>query len=82
MQEEHILIQTEDFQIERIVYMDGREHPADGERTIQGHSIGWWEGDGDVLVIDTTLFCRSPSRTADGVGCPRERKSTLSSGIS
>lgn len=54
MQEEHILIQTEEFQVERIVYMDGREHPADGERTLQGHSIGRWEG--DVLVIDTTHF--------------------------
>jgi hypothetical protein len=56
MREEHILIQTEEYQVERIVYMDGREHPADGERTSQGHSIGWWEGDGDILVIDTTLF--------------------------
>lgn len=53
-QEEHVLIRTEEFQIERIVYMDGREHPADGERTNQGHSIGWWEG--DVLVVDTTHF--------------------------
>jgi len=54
MQDGHILIQTEEFEIERIVYMDGREHPADGERTLQGHSIGRWEG--DVLVIDTTHF--------------------------
>jgi len=54
MQEAHILIQTEEFEIERIIYMDGREHPADGERTLHGHSIGRWEG--DVLLIDTTLF--------------------------
>ena len=54
MQEGHILIQTEEFEIERIIYMDGREHPADGERTLHGHSIGRWEG--DVLVIDTTHF--------------------------
>ncbi len=54
MQDSHILIQTEEFAIERIVYMDGREHPADGERTLHGHSIGWWEG--DVLVIDTNHF--------------------------
>jgi hypothetical protein len=54
MQEQNILIRTEEFQIERIVYMDGRAHPADGERTIQGHSIGWWEG--DTLVVDTTHF--------------------------
>jgi len=55
-QEEHILIQTEEYQVERIVYMDAREHQANGERTSQGHSIGWWEGGDDILVIDTTLF--------------------------
>ena len=54
MQDEHILIRTEEFEVERVIYMDGREHPDDGERTIQGHSIGWWEG--DVLVVDTTHF--------------------------
>ena len=69
MQEEHILMQTEENEIERIFYMDGREHPADGERTIQGHSIGWWEGDGAILVIDTTLF--SDHRTGHtGRGLP------------
>jgi hypothetical protein len=34
--------------------MDGRGHPTNGPRTNQGHSIGRW--DGDVLVVDTTLF--------------------------
>lgn len=54
MPDEHIRIQTEEFEIERIVYMDGRGHPANGERTLQGHSVGRWED--DVLVIDTALF--------------------------
>jgi hypothetical protein len=34
--------------------MDGRAHPEGGRRTNQGHAIGSW--DGDVLVVDTTLF--------------------------
>lgn len=38
----------------RIVYLDGRDHPADGERTLHGHSIGHWEG--ETLVVDTRLF--------------------------
>ena len=44
----------------RTVYMDGREHPADSERTHSGHSIGRW--DGDTLVVDTRNFAdhRSP----------------------
>lgn len=34
--------------------MDGRGHPNGSERSVQGHSIGRWEG--DVLVVDTTNF--------------------------
>ena len=43
--EDRILIRTEFFNVERTIYMDGRGHPPDGERTNQGHSSGWWEGE-------------------------------------
>ena len=51
------------FDDERIVYMDGREHPETTERTHAGHSIGWWED--DVLVVDTRHLAdhRSPYQT-------------------
>lgn len=57
-----VILRNEFFNVERIVYMDGRGHPANGERTIQGHSIGHWEG--KTLVVDTTLFAdhRAPIR--------------------
>jgi len=38
----------------RVVYMDGRSHPANPEPSNYGHSIGWWEG--DTLVIDSVGF--------------------------
>jgi hypothetical protein len=38
----------------RVVYMDGRVHPDDGDRSLHGHSVGRW--DGATLVIDTTGF--------------------------
>jgi len=61
--EETVGIRSEFFDEERTVYMDGRQHPKDGERTHAGHSIGWWEG--DTLVVDTRSFTdhRSPYQT-------------------
>ena len=53
-------IKSEFYNAERIVHMGLREHPQNIERTVQGHSIGWWEG--DTLVVDTTAYAdhRSP----------------------
>jgi len=61
--DETIGIRSEYFDAERTVYMDGRAHPGGGERTLAGHSIGWWEG--DTLVVDTRNFAdhRSPYQT-------------------
>lgn len=39
---------------ERVVYLDGRGHPADGTPSLQGHAIGHWEG--ATLVVDTAQF--------------------------
>ncbi len=53
-------ITSEFYNAERIVHMGLREHPQNVERTVQGHAIGWWEG--DTLVVDTQHFAdhRSP----------------------
>jgi hypothetical protein len=47
--------------------MDGA-HPGDGERTLQGHSIGWWEG--ETLVVDTVDFADHRSPYGSGTGIP------------
>ena len=49
--EERIVIRTEDMASDRIIYMDGRGHPEDGQLSALGHSIGWYEG--STLVVDT-----------------------------
>ena len=66
-----ILIRSELFNVERTVYMDGREHPANGPRTNQGHSIGWW--DGEVLVVDTTLFADNIAGNRSGIAAGAEK---------
>jgi len=64
--DDRVIIRSEFFDAERIVYLDGRGHPENGERTNQGHSIGQWEG--DTLVVDTVLF--ADHRSANGTGVP------------
>ena len=39
---------------QRIVYVDGREHPDTIEPSLHGHSVGHWEG--ETLVVDTVGF--------------------------
>ena len=63
--EEIIMIRSQYFDQERTVYMDGRTHAEAGERSHEGHSIGWWEG--DVLVVDTANFADNRSPYQNGI---------------
>jgi hypothetical protein len=50
----YVLHETGDAGAHRVIYMDGRKHPADPIPTWFGHSIGRWEG--DTLVVDTSGY--------------------------
>ena len=63
--DDRIVLRTELFHAERTIFMDGRGHPQNLERTNQGHSIGRWEG--DVLVVDTVGFSDSRNGNRNGV---------------
>ena len=65
-QDDVVSMRSEFFDVVRSVFMDGRGHPVGGERTQQGHSIGWWEN--ETLVVDSSLF--SDHRTGNGPGIP------------
>jgi hypothetical protein len=54
---ELIVFKLEYFDLVRIVFMDGRGHPADAPHSKVGHSIGRWEG--STLVVDTTHLSES-----------------------
>ena len=56
--DDRVILRNEFLDMMRTVYLDGRDHPENGERTVQGHSIGHWED--DVLVVDTRLFAYFP----------------------
>jgi len=65
MLDDRILIRSELFNVERTFYTDGRGHPENGERTNQGHSIAWWEG--EVLVVDTALYADNRAGNRNGI---------------
>ena len=51
---DEIVIKHEYMDTVRVVDMTTREHPADLERSLTGHSVGWYED--STLVIDTVGF--------------------------
>ena len=60
---ERLLLRSEYMEVDRVVYLDGR--PAPPQRSVQGHSVGRWEG--DVLVVETTGFADAAWGTARGI---------------
>jgi len=52
----------------RTVWLDGRRHPPASERSVQGHSIGRYEG--DALVVETANFTYDPIGLDDMTGLP------------
>jgi len=63
--EQVLYLRSQFMDQERIVYMDGREHPDAAERSHEGHSIGWWED--DTLVVDTRNFADHRSPYQNGI---------------
>jgi hypothetical protein len=61
---DHVLIMSEDAVGLRIIRIGGRP-PFDSQRSVEGYSIGRWEG--DTLVVETTHFrTEDPARTVIG----------------
>jgi hypothetical protein len=49
-----VVIRHEMMHDTRVIYLDGRPHPAPSVQWLAGHSVGRWEG--QTLVVDTTNF--------------------------
>jgi|SRR5688572_8055515 len=70
---EHLVVNPRSYQAPatrnansfRVIYMDGRGHPANLTPGYFGHSIGRWEG--DTLVIDTVGFSERFWMNRDGL---------------
>lgn len=65
MRDDAVVIRGEDAAVERIVYLRVSSHDG-ASPSVQGHSIGRWEG--GTLVVDTAMF--APHRLGNGAGLP------------
>ena len=63
--EDRVILRHEYMDVERVIYLNGRDHPVDAEPNVVGNSIGWYEG--STLVIDTVGFAPSVISTVSGL---------------
>jgi hypothetical protein len=54
VQRDRVVMKVDWMDSERVVYLDGRQHPPAGQTFLHGHSVGRFEG--ATLVVETTNF--------------------------
>ena len=58
VQRDRVVMDIDWMDSERTVYLDGRVHPPATQTSLQGHSVGRWEG--KTLIVETTNFRDNP----------------------
>jgi hypothetical protein len=72
VQKDKVVIKTDWMDTERVVYLDGRKHPAPTQTFLHGHSVGRWEG--KTLVVETTNFKEHKSGLTTSTPSSTEKK--------
>jgi hypothetical protein len=65
VEDDRVVFDVDWMTSQRVVYTDGRGHPAGAAPALHGHSIGRWEG--DTLVVETINFADHREGTALGI---------------
>jgi len=91
VQRDRVVMKVDWMDSERVIYLDGRKHPAASETFALGHSVGRWEG--ETLVVETTNFKEHPNglttslpsstqkRLAERFALSQDKKSLIYSGV-
>jgi hypothetical protein len=58
VQRDRVVMKVDWMDSERTIFLDGRPHPPAAQTSLQGHSLGRW--DGKTLVVETTNFRDHP----------------------
>jgi hypothetical protein len=74
VQRDRVVMKVDWMDAERTVYLDGRAHPPAGQTSLQGHSVGRW--DGKALVVETTSFAEHPMGLSLSMPASMQKKLT------
>lgn len=71
---DRVVMKIDWMDAERTVYLDGRAHPPASQTSLQGHSVGRWEG--KTLVVETTNFSEHPLGLSLSMAASAQKKLT------
>ncbi len=54
VERDRVVMNVDWMESQRVIYLDGRQHPPASQTFLHGHSVGRWEG--KMLVVDTANF--------------------------
>jgi Family of unknown function (DUF6152) len=74
IQRDRVVMDVDWMDSERTVYLDGRAHPPASQISLQGHSVGRWEG--KTLVVETTNFKENPIGLSLSMAASTQKKLT------
>jgi hypothetical protein len=74
VEKDRVVIKVDWLDTERVIFLDGRQHPPATQTSLHGHSVGKWE-DG-VLVVETTNFKEHPMGHSQSLPSSTQKKMT------
>ena len=72
VQRDRVVMKVDWMDSERVVYLDGRQHPPANQTSLLGHSVGHWEG--ETLVVETTNFAAHPNGLSNSLPSSAQKK--------
>jgi Family of unknown function (DUF6152) len=74
VERDRVVMNVDWMESERVIYLDGRQHPPASQTTMLGHSVGKWEG--KTLVVETTNFKEHPNGLSTSLPSSTQKKLT------
>jgi hypothetical protein len=74
IEKDRVVMKVDWMNSDRTIYLDGRKHPPAAQASLQGHSVGHWEG--DTLVVETANFQEHPMGLSMSLPSSTQKKLT------